>query len=258
MGDRRRFIVVKKTLLYEDLLAELEAAILDVKLKPGDRLNETELAEEFGVSRGPNREALQDLERRGIVIRIPNRSTFVREWSAKEVRDFYLFRAHVEALSVRLAAERRSDEDLLEIRRILDIMRSALDERDVHRFMDADTDFHLCVAPIANFMPLLSVIESLRWRTRLLMAWAKLTYGTPIGFEDAFDYHERITTAIADGDGNRAEQVMHDHIINSSQRMMEQWQPEGAASAPIPWPISGEFKGVAARRESTLAKRNLQ
>jgi DNA-binding GntR family transcriptional regulator len=224
MEKRGGFVPVKKPgLLYEDLLSQLESAILSAHFQPGERLIESDLAEQFGTSRGPIREALQDLERRGVVVRIPNRGTFLRSWSETEVRDFYQFRAHVEALSARLAAERRDAEHVEELHSMLRTMQTCLSEGDTLAFLDLDTDYHIRIARIARNSSLLSSIEGMRWQTRLLMALAKLTYGEPGLFQEALEYHERITQSIAGGDAAKAEREMHEHILSSGQRLEAQW-----------------------------------
>src|SRR5271154_560379 len=89
----------------------LREQILDGKYEPGSRLNEVEVAEAMGISRGPLREALQRLVAEGLVVVVAHRGAFVRSFSPLELQQMYEFREIVESGAARLAARRATDEE---------------------------------------------------------------------------------------------------------------------------------------------------
>jgi len=226
MVTKPRFEVVKRAQLSTNIFTAIESAVMRGDFKPGQRLKEAELAEEFGVSRGPVREALQELENRGIVIRVPSRGTFVAQWSSKEIEDFYIFRMHTEGLSARLAAKRKTVDDEKELGRLVGIMEVCFENLDFHRFLDTDAEFHYCVALIADCAPLTSVIETIRLRMRLLMVWDKGIHGSPEQFRETLNSHKRIATAISKGDPDTAETEMRSHIRTIAKRLKLAWAEE--------------------------------
>src|SRR5262245_64442056 len=98
--------------LVDELAAAIHARVLSGELPSGTRLRQEALAEEFGVSRTPVREALRKLQAGGLVELQPHRGAVVRGLSSREIRDAYEVRATLEALAARLAAERVSREQL--------------------------------------------------------------------------------------------------------------------------------------------------
>jgi DNA-binding GntR family transcriptional regulator len=219
-------VLERKTQLHTDILTAIEQAVMHAKFRPGQHLKEAVLAKEFRVSRGPIREVLHELERKGIAIRLPNRGTFVAKWSKKEIEDFYLFRMHTEGLSARLAALRRQEDDIKHLNRLVRTMRMSLEDADLHYFLDIDADFHYRIALAADCAPLLSTIATLHWRTRLLMAWDKGIGGSLAQFRNTADYHERIFEAIREGDATAAEAHMCEHISVSGKRLNYSWVEE--------------------------------
>lgn len=117
------------TTLPNRLYAELEAAIIQGALQPGQRLHADDLAAHFGVSRVPVREALSSLGQAGWVEIKPRHGVHVREHSVAELKDLFEFRADVEALVARWAAQRRTPEDLVKLEQAVATTRVAVAER---------------------------------------------------------------------------------------------------------------------------------
>lgn len=120
MDGRRR-----ASALVDDAYRQLGEAIVDGRLQPGDRLRDVELAVLMGISRTPVREALQRLERIGLVEVAANRYTRVAALSDRARRDMREYAAHTIGGALRVAVERAADDDLVETARRLDDMRDA-------------------------------------------------------------------------------------------------------------------------------------
>ena len=90
--------------LKQQIQVRLKQAILDGSLSPGEQLVEGEIASQFGVSRSPVREAIQDLERQGYVVKKPRRGTFVTEVTPQSVIEIYTLRVLLEGYAAAIAA----------------------------------------------------------------------------------------------------------------------------------------------------------
>ena len=108
--------------LKDRAYAAIKEAILSLKLQPGTLLVETELARQLGISKTPVRDALQELEREGLVTRILFKGTYVTEVSARDAEEIFQLRAVLEGLAARLATPRLTPEDLARARQLLSLI----------------------------------------------------------------------------------------------------------------------------------------
>jgi len=105
--------------LGEKVSQILTDAILEGILKQGDQLVEAELQKQFGISRSPLREAFRDLEKRGLVVIVPRKGTFVKAITEKDIRENFPVRATLEGLAARQAFSNMTAKELKELRRAL-------------------------------------------------------------------------------------------------------------------------------------------
>lgn len=126
-----------------DIIADqIEEQIFDGTYANGDRLDEARLAEHFGVSRTPLREALQGLARSGLVKLIPRRGAFVRQPGPVELLGMFEVMAEVEVVCGRLAARRISEEDLAELHDANDKCQAAVEAQDPDSDYSENERFH--------------------------------------------------------------------------------------------------------------------
>lgn len=166
-------VVPRRALLRDDAYQRLRDAIVNGTLEPGERLRDGELGEWLGVSRTPVREALARLERAGLVITLPGRSTTVAPLDVRAARDAQSVVASMHQLAVRLAVPHLSDDDLRRMDDANHRFARALRESDVEAALEADDELHsVPVAAAANqalqqvleqFTPLLRRVERLRF-----------------------------------------------------------------------------------------------
>ncbi len=120
----------------------LREAILKGDFAPGERLMEKQLAERMGVSRTPIREAIRKLELEGLVIMVPRKGAEVASITNKDIIDVLEVRATLEALAVRLACKKMSDEELNELVEVNEEFRIAAAKKDVEMIINKDVEFH--------------------------------------------------------------------------------------------------------------------
>src|SRR5262249_15439744 len=121
---------------------EIEQMILRGELGVGQRVNESELAARFNVSRGPVREALRALEECGLVRAEKNRGVFVREITVQEADEIYDVREALDDLIGRRLAEKVTDQQLAVLNALLTEMDAATSAQDVKRYHALNLEFH--------------------------------------------------------------------------------------------------------------------
>lgn len=193
--------------MQKDAYSLIIEAIEGGVYKPGDRLVESELAERLGVSRTPVREALQRLETQSMLAR-DGRSLIVASLDHNQLAEFYAVRAELEGLAARLAARHARDEEIRVLRRMIDDDRALLGG-DPQLLARANRRFHKQIHLASHNRFLVQQLGLLQ-RSMALMA------GTSLAAEGrdevAMAEHDRIVTAIENGDGDGADEALRLHI----------------------------------------------
>ncbi|WP_456391197.1 GntR family transcriptional regulator [Profundibacter sp.] len=190
--------------------------------KPGDRLVESELAERFGVSRTPIREALQRLETQALLIR-DGRSLIVGALDHNQLSELYAVRAELEGLAARLAAQHAVPEEVRVLRKMIGEDRKLLGDPDALAL--ANRRFHKQIHLASHNRYLVQQLDLVH-RTMALLATTSLAVeGRSQG---ALDEHEAIVTAIESGDGDAAYAALKKHISNAfeTRLIIDAGQPE--------------------------------
>jgi DNA-binding GntR family transcriptional regulator len=136
--------------LREQVLAELRRRIVDGDYAQGERLTENRLADDFGVSRNPVREALRVVETEGFVQILPRRGAVVATIDETAVRDLFAVRVQLETLAAGLAAERATEQDVARLRALLDQASAATEAKDFDRVAELNSALHLAVIEISG------------------------------------------------------------------------------------------------------------
>jgi DNA-binding GntR family transcriptional regulator len=201
-----------------DALLEL---IVNRTLAPGQHLVEAELAEYLGVSRQPVREALQRLQTDGWVDLRPAQGAFVHTPTEEEADQLLAVRSVLETYSAKLAAEHATASDVKMLKRLQKSGEEALVTANVERLVKANADLHAAIAAIGRNKVLSEMIGLVDRRVR----W----YYTPIARPrsgDSWKEHAELVAAIADGDVERAGEVMHRHAEQTRQTYHDHKSPE--------------------------------
>ena len=140
----------------------LRKAILRGELKPGERLMEIQLANKLGVSRTPIREAIRKLELEGLVLMIPRKGAEVAQITEKNMQDVLEVRKALEELSVQLACERITPEQVEEMKMAAEDFRKVLKSGDVTKIAEADVKFHDIIFAATNNQRLITLLNNLR------------------------------------------------------------------------------------------------
>lgn len=187
---------------------ELKAAIVDLRLAPGNPLREAALAAQLGVSKTPIREAITRLEQEGLVETTSFKGAVVTGYSRQDLIEIYELRELLETAAVRIAAESMDDEGRVRLERISDESQK-LKNGNSSRLAALISQFDEVLFEQVHNSRIRALIDNLRAHlTRI----GHLTEGIPGRIEASVDQHERIVEAIAAHDPVAAEKHLKDHI----------------------------------------------
>ncbi|MFI5897934.1 GntR family transcriptional regulator [Actinoplanes sp. NPDC051513] len=189
----------------------LRDAILTGEFLPGERLVEAQLMSRFGASRFNVRAALQDLASEGLVEVHRNRGAQVRKVSLDEAVEITEVRMVVEGLIAARAAERVDAERASELDEIGLLMRRAVEAGEYRRYSDLNQRLHALIREIAGHRTADRIVGTLRGQLVRHQFVLSLLPGRP---QTSLPQHERIITAIRDGDAKVAEAAMREHIAS--------------------------------------------
>jgi DNA-binding GntR family transcriptional regulator len=203
--------------LRDHITQRIRDAILDGTYKPGERLVETAIASQLGVSRAPVREALSALEREGMVVNVPRRGYSVIEFTDKDIDEIYSLRLLLEVGGLRRAMSRFTEEDIAEMQSVIDRLGEAAQQKsDPGTIVSLDLSFHEFMCRVADHSRLYSVWNGIRLQTQILIGVTSRThYKYP---DQPKKLHQTILDAIRDRDLQRAESSITDHILDAQQR----------------------------------------
>jgi DNA-binding GntR family transcriptional regulator len=191
---------------------QLERLITTGSLAPGTRLVESELAQTLGVSRGPIREALQLLQRDGLIDLRPRQGAFVHLPTLKEIEDFFDIRRALETESARLAARRITQEGAAQLRSVVETGLHLLDEgKD-----PSGVGLHQAITTAADNPVLAQMLGTLEIRTN----WYRKPFEYSLR-KRAWEEHKAIVDAIVNSDTAMAMNEMAAHINNSRDYLIK-------------------------------------
>ncbi|WP_433667410.1 GntR family transcriptional regulator [Nocardia sp. CA-136227] len=210
-----------KKSLRDRAYEELRDRIIDLRMSPGQRLVERDLAAELEISRIPLREALQMLEREGLVVIVPRQGAIVAPFTVADVRDLFDVRESLEVLAARLAAERATDADLAALRDQLTAAREATARGEQPEIAAANAGFHAMIVEISGNPLLQSLLRPLESRVQWLF---HLTKERDPGAQ--CEEHELLYNAIAEHDPTAAAEIAYRHVASGREpsiALSQQW-----------------------------------
>lgn len=187
--------------------------ILSGELPPGDRLRQVELAERFGVSTTPVREALGALSRQGLVRYDPQRGAVVFLPTVDDVHENYELRIMLEAKATEHAARAIDDRELDRLDEIVEAMRA---NRGSPAYQELNREFHRLIYEAARRPRLAEIVESLRDAFEAYIQLEAATEPDPAYSASAHGQHEAIALALRRHDARGARKLMTQHLKDNA------------------------------------------
>jgi DNA-binding GntR family transcriptional regulator len=211
--------ISRKDIVVEDIVDQLSRAILNGHFQPGDKLIELRLAEQFGVSRVPIREALSILEQIGLVEKTPYLGTFVSQLGEQEIIELHSLRRVLEGMAVRLLAERNRPEDLAYLLDITEQMREVVLGGNRSEILLLDADFHDALIKLTKHHLLIDIWEKVSIKMRRFLLLKR--HHTHRTIQDVIAPHIQIVDAIRTGDPVLAEKELSAHLSQVEDSFMQ-------------------------------------
>ncbi|MDR9467136.1 GntR family transcriptional regulator [Marinospirillum sp.] len=219
-------VILDSRTLADRVFEELQDAIVTGGIAPGTKITEPGLAKEYGISRGPLREAMRRLEGRHLVSRIPHVGARVVSLSLDELLELYEVREAMEGMACRLAARQMPVAEIASLKALLEKHESQaeLQQNLAYYQKEGDLDFHYRIVLGSGNKKLMELLcGELYYLVRMYRYRFSATSGRP---KRAFQEHYRIVDAIEQRDEELAEMLMRRHIRasrdNVEQRLREQ------------------------------------
>ncbi|WP_433031196.1 GntR family transcriptional regulator [Actinomycetospora sp. CA-053990] len=195
--------------LREQVTDRVRSAILDLRLRPGERLIERELTESLGVSRATVREVIRQLAAEGLVTVVPQRGAEVTSLSPSDAADIYEMRASLEALAVRRFVQRAGDDQVRALRSAVDEIARSAATGEVGDHLGAKDRFYDVLMEGSASGPLQQTLAGLQARVRLLRATSLSAPGRPA---EAASELRAVVDAVEARDADAAAEASIRHI----------------------------------------------
>ncbi len=204
--------------LREKILETIRDAILKGTLKAGEKVAEPELAERFGISRTPIREAFRQLESEGYLTVIPRKGAVVASLSERDIEEFYSIKSILEGYAARMAAENLSDKDIERLETINERLHQLAIGGDIKTFFKIHNEFHDLFIRAAGNEKLFELIGQLGLKfNRLRMASLSLPGRMDISVQE----HKKILQAFRQHDGEAADNLVRKNATYGGQVLLQ-------------------------------------
>ena len=190
--------------LREIVYEQLKMQILTGTIVPGTRMMEVELADEMGVSRTPVREAIRKLEKEGLVTIEPRRGAYASSISVKDMVDTLEVREDLEGLAAAMAAERMTEEQTEELRRINQGYTEAIKNSDTEKIISFDEKFHRHIVACSGNKTLIKISEPVQ---EMALRFRYLYYDDFSRYANMPVEHKQIIEAILSGNADAARET---------------------------------------------------
>lgn len=199
------------TPLYVRIAENIREEILNGVLEPGQRLQEQHLAERYGVSRVPVRDALRRLEAERLIQVEANRGAFVSRVTAEEASELLRVRLVLEELLCHDAAKNRTEAQLEELREIVALGTSSVRGASPSQLVALNTRFHRLLGEASHNPTAAGLVEQLRVRSEL-----EYSGRLPKRAESSWKEHRAVFDAVEAGDPEEASRCIREHLMHAA------------------------------------------
>lgn len=206
--------------LRDSVSTNIRNAIIDGTLSPGESINHSHMAERFGISRGPIREAIAQLEEEGLVRTVPYKGAFVTDITLDYIEELYSLRLLLELFAIERTVERIDPAGLEDFRSTISEMRKGIVASDLKLTREADIRFHYLIYAHAQHSLLMSVWKAVETGMRRVLSIGHGSYADP---REILGTHPDIFAAIEAKYARKAKELLEAHIRESGEAVYKSW-----------------------------------
>ena len=222
---------LSRTSLRDQAVDALRAMVISGKIPAGNRINEAELAEQMGISRGPLREAIQRVSAEGLIEFRRNRGAFVREIAIDDIRLIYEVREVFESAAAKRAARVAGDDEIADVERQVAQVNTIVDSASANsraslsRVLELNNDFHITILEICQNPYFLRYGNDLHVQLKIARLQSESSVERA---REVVDEHQAVVDALVRRDAAAAGRAMGKHLKQSLLRFEEQMREHGA------------------------------
>jgi DNA-binding GntR family transcriptional regulator len=219
--------IEKSPSLVDAVVDRLDKAILTGELPLGARVSEQSLAEGFGVSRGPLREALRRLEGRHLIVRVHNLGARVATFSKEDISQLLVIREALEGVAARCAAEKMTDDEIAQLAALVTIRPDGPSKREsvAEYHQSVDHDFHYRIIQGSRNSRLMDILLKDTFYLLRIYRYRFKLVDWPSRGPEAIAEHRAILEAISGRDPEAAESAMRHHLHNANANLLQNFNP---------------------------------
>ena len=219
-------IDLQRKSLSEQVFQHIRRMILSEELHGGQRIPEERIAQAFGVSRTPIREAMRKLEKSGLVKIVPRSHAEVIKLDPEDSQHIGEIRIELERLAVRLLAERATHEDYEVLSEIAAACQRCADKGDIGGAFEGDSELHLEIARRSGNPYVVDILEDLGVKIQLLRTTTCVSIDS---IRQDIGWHDELLVAVRDHEVERAGKLMEEHI----SRALSHLAAESGSGSPV-------------------------
>lgn len=216
-------IQVDKTMkvsLQEFAYNKCKALIESGKLSPGNLYSEVAISKQLGISRTPMRTALQNLEKDGLIIRLPQRGFYVYQFTKEDIEEFFVIRKALEGYAVENIATKKLAIDISQLNKHLEGQKKAIQSDNFATFIQEDRAFHEHLIHVLNNKRLAAIYSDLRQSIELLgLQRFKINSQRNLSIAE----HKMIIEAIVKGDPRAAREAVYNHLDSALRLLLQNY-----------------------------------
>lgn len=229
-GSKLKFELGEIKPLRDKIVSSIRDAIIEGRIKAGERLMEPDVARNLGVSRTPLREAFLQLESEGFVKVTPRRGAVVSELSVKDAEETYVIKSALEGLAARLAVKNMTEELLQQLRSLNNEMekKSKQKDKDYRAILDLNAKYHYLMNKASGNEKLCHSINLLRKQT---LRYNYIYLNVLSHIDQSIQEHKAIIDALEQRDQKLTEKLVYNHGENAGKILCEYIQTISHADA---------------------------
>ncbi|MDQ0859958.1 GntR family transcriptional regulator [Bacillus sp. V2I10] len=212
---------IKRLLFRDEVYQTLKKSIVTLELQPEERLNDKELAEKFGISRTPVREALKRLEDEGLVESLPGSSTRVAPLKLEEAKHAFTVVAVLHALAARLACPLLKETDIEELEFSNKNLRLSIEKGDVIKAIEADGTFHKVFLDVSGNPEIVFALE----RSLPKIQRLEISQFTTLKGLNSIEQHNQIISACKNREYETVVRLVEENWLSLGELLTQQTEP---------------------------------